>query len=65
MAMFYMKLMEQCTLINLYIYDNNHEEIFKMTKEIGQVLTKYKFYDKGEPVTVCWRNSLSLSDIKC
>ena len=39
-------------LINLYIYDNNHEEIFKMTKEIGQVLTKYKFYYKGEPYGV-------------
>lgn len=35
-------------LINLYIYDTHHNEIFKMTKEIGHALATYRFYYKGE-----------------
>lgn len=35
-------------LINLYIYDTNHTEIFKLTKEILHALPTYRFYYKGE-----------------
>lgn len=35
-------------LINLYIYDANHTEIFKLTKEIGHALATYRFYYQGE-----------------
>lgn len=35
-------------LINLYIYDKEHMEIFRLTKEIGHALATYHFYYKGE-----------------
>ena len=35
-------------LINLYIYDKEHTEIFRLTKEIGHALATYHFYYKGE-----------------
>ena len=35
-------------LINLYIYDTNHTEIFKLTKEILHALPTYRFYYRGE-----------------
>lgn len=39
-------------LINLYIYDTQHNEIFKMTKEIGHALATYRFFYRGEPYGV-------------
>lgn len=39
-------------LISLYIYDNQHQEVFKLTKEIGHMLATYRFYLKGEPYGV-------------
>ncbi len=35
-------------LMNLYIYDKNHTEIFKLTKQIVHALATYRFYYKGE-----------------
>lgn len=39
-------------LVNLYIYDTQHNEIFRMTKEIGHALATYRFFYKGEPYGV-------------
>ncbi len=39
-------------LINLYIYDTQQNEIFRMTKEIGHALATYRFFYKGEPYGV-------------
>ena len=39
-------------LINLYIYDTQENEIFRMTKEIGHALATYRFFYKGEPYGV-------------
>lgn len=38
--------------LNLYIYDTNDNEIFKMTKEVGHALATYRFYYRGEPYGV-------------
>ena len=39
-------------LINLYLYDTQENEIFRMTKEIGHALATYRFFYKGEPYGV-------------
>jgi len=35
-------------LIQLHIYDRNHEEVFKMVKEIGHALATYRFYERDQ-----------------
>jgi len=35
-------------LINLRIFDTDHKEVFKMTKEIGHALATYNFYQDGQ-----------------
>ena len=39
-------------LLNLHIYDTQHTEIFKMTKEVGHALATYSFFYRGEPYGV-------------
>ncbi len=39
-------------LVNLRIFDTQHNEIFRMTKEIGHALATYRFFYRGEPYGV-------------
>ncbi len=39
-------------LINLRIFDTQHNEVFRMTKEIGHALATYRFFYRGEPYGV-------------
>lgn len=39
-------------LLNLYVYDTQHSEIFRMTKEVGHALATYRFFYRGEPYGV-------------
>jgi uncharacterized protein YxjI len=36
-------------LIRFFIYDKYHNEVFKVTKEVGHALATYRFYYRGEP----------------
>jgi len=49
-------------LINLYIYDDCHNEVFKMTKEIGHALATYRFYYKGQPYGVLEKQFVLVKD---
>ncbi|MGN1179730.1 MAG: hypothetical protein ACI4SD_00845 [Suilimivivens sp.] len=35
-------------LKTLFIYDKNHNEVFRLTKELAHVLATYRFYYRGE-----------------
>ena len=49
-------------LINLYIYDNCHNEVFRMTKEIGHALATYRFYYKDQPYGVLEKQFVLVKD---
>lgn len=39
-------------LVNLYIYDKQQREVFRLQKEVGHALATYSFFQNGEPYGV-------------